>query len=107
MNKPTIINFQGTECDEPVLGIVHFFVGIGTSIGKKLVPEKNLGTDIGKTCYRKKYGIRYNGYCIGIGKSWHRKNSWNRYQKNSVPKKYQNLYHKYLVPEKSIGKGIV
>ena len=71
----------------PVPGIFHFFSGIGTGIGKKLVPEKSLGTGIGKNWYRKKVSEPVSEK-IGTGKK-----SRNRYRKN-------------LVPEKSLGTGI-
>ena len=81
------------ECDVP--GIFNFFGGIGTGIGtnwyrkkvskpvsekfstgkksrnryrKNLVPEKSLGTGIGKICFRNKYWYR-NSECLVPEKS--------------------------------------
>ena len=74
----------------PVLvrGIVNFFWWYRYRYRKKLVPEKSLGT--------------------GIGKIWYREKVWEPVSENFVTgKKYRYRYRKYLVPEKSIGIGIV
>ena len=74
------------ECDVPVpgipgTGIFSFFCWYRYRYRKILVPEKSLGT--------------------GIGKIWYRKKSRNRYRINLVPeKRYRYRYRKYLVPEK-------
>ena len=52
-----------SECDIPVPGILNFFGGIGTGIGK------NLGTGITQIWYRKKV------WAIGIRKIWYRKST--------------------------------
>ena len=81
---------------------------------KNLVPEKSIGTGIGKIWYRKKVSEPVS-VKFGIGKKYR-----NRYRKNLVPKKvpvsvskifgtgkkYRYRYRKKLVPEKSLGTGI-
>ncbi len=57
-------------------------------VSEKMVPEKSLGTGIGKIWYRKKVSEPVSEN-FGTGK------------------KYRYRYRKYLVPEKSIGTGIV
>ena len=71
----------------PVPGIFHFFGGIGTSIGK-IWYRKKVSESVSE-----KFGTGKSPG-TGIGKIWYRK-------------KYRYRYRKYLVPEKSIGIGIV
>ena len=70
-----------------VPGTFHFFGGIGTGI-RKIWYRKNVSEPVSV-----KFGIR-KSLGTGIGKVWYRK-------------KYRYRYRKYLVPEKSIGIGIV
>ena len=81
------------EFDVPVPGIpgignFSFFWWYRNRYRKKLVPEKSLGTVIGKFWYRKKVPEPVS-------------------EKFGTGKKYRYRYRKYLVPEKSIGTGIV
>ena len=84
---PQIMVSLEPECDIPVPGIFHFFGGIGTSIGK-IWYQKKVSEPVSV-----KFGI---GKSLGTGsrKIWYRQ-------------KYQYWYRKHLVPEKSIGIGIV
>ena len=66
----------------------EFFWWYRNRYRKKLVPEKSLGTGIGKIWYRKKVSEPVS-------------------EKFGTGKKYRYRYRKYLVPEKSIGIGIV
>ena len=81
-----------TECDVPVpripgTGNFSFFWWYRNRYRKKLVPEKSLGTGIGKIWYRKKVSEPVS-------------------EKFSTGKKSRNRYRKNLVPEKSLGTGI-
>ena len=80
------------EFDVPVPGIpgignFSFFWWYRNRYRKKLVPEKSLGTGIGKIWYRKKVSEPVS-------------------EKFSTGKKSRNRYRKNLVPEKSLGTGI-
>ena len=81
-----------SEFDVPVPGIpgignFSFFWWYRNRYRKKLVPEKSLGTGIGKIWYRKKVSEPVS-------------------EKFSTGKKSRNRYRKNLVPEKSLGTGI-
>merc|ERR1712105_411125 len=70
------LDMMGTEFDVPVPGIpgignFSFFWWYRNRYRKKLVPEKSIGT--------------------GIGKIWYRKKSRNRYRKNLVLEKVSEL----------------
>ena len=80
----------------PVSGIFHFFGGIGTGIGKKLVPEKSLGTGIGKIWYRKKV-LEPVSEKFSTGKK-----SRNRYRKNLVPEKVLEIQSNIFGTEKNL-----
>ena len=62
-------------------GNFSFFWWYRNRYRKNLVPEKSLGTGIGKIWYRKK------SLGTGIGKIWYRKKVSVKYQKNLVSKK--------------------
>ena len=83
------------ECDVPVPGIPGtgnflFFWWYRNRYRKKLVPEKSIGTGIGKIWYRKKVPVSVSEK-FGTGKKYR-----NRYRKNLVPEKVSEL-----VPEKN------
>ena len=76
----TVTNMQSVTYREfPVPGIVHFFGGIGTGIGKNW--------------YRKKVSEPVSEK-IGTGKR-----SRNRYRKNLVPEKVSELKPLFLLPK--------
>merc|ERR1712105_575559 len=79
------LDMMGTEFDVPVPGIpgignFSFFWWYRNRYRKKLVPEKSLGTGIGRIWYRKKSRNRYRKNLVpekslgtGIGRIWYRK----------------------------------
>ena len=69
-------------------GNFSFFLVVSEPVSENLVPEKSLGTGIGKIWYRKKVSKAVS-------------------EKFGTEKKYRYRYRKYLVLEKSIGIGIV
>ena len=98
------------ECDVPVPGIpgtgnFSFFWWYRNRYRKKLVPEKSLGTGIGKIWYRKKvpepvsekFGTG-KSLGTGIGKIWYWKKSrsWNQYY--LIQKKFSTHLAIFFVP---------